>query len=127
MTHERRIIGVDRDWHTRQTQGVEWMAGAIGIVAEQDVGTGADVQRNASLGELRHEVRVFDGPDAMIDTFRLEKLQSVANAFWTAGFAGVDRAAQTGLRGPMKRLCEARTGASGSGLVAVDGQGDDTR
>ena len=127
MAHERRIVGVDRDRHASQTQRVERMAGAIGIPAELDVGTGADVQRYASIGELRHEVRVFDRPDPVVDAFRQEELQGVAHAFWTAGFAGVDRAVQAGLRRPTKRVRKTRAGPSSRRFVAVDGQCDDAR
>ena len=107
-----------------RVQGRERVGRAVGVEVDE-VRAEAHVEGHRLVGEAAHELRVVDGPDAVIDAVDVQQVERVADAVGARRLPGVRRAPETELAGAPVRRREPWSGAARAGLVAVDRQPDD--
>src|SRR5262245_12086491 len=57
--------------------------------AQTDIAGRADFERDLSVTQLGHQLRIFQASDTMADALRLQRSQRSPNAFGSGCFAGV--------------------------------------
>ena len=91
--------------------------------AGEDVATGADFERDATVGEEVHEGGIVHGSDAVTDAFDAEEFDGFANFFRAANFAGVHKAMKADRSGGI--VDGTKRDGWNAQLVTTDSEGND--
>src|SRR5690606_21220856 len=105
-----RVVGVDGDQDAGPGEVLQRVLVEVRHRAGGDVGGGADLQRDAPLGQVAQQLRVLGGAGAVPDAFGAQVVLGVPHRLGAGGLAGVRLRAQAGGAGAVEVRLELRAG-----------------